>query len=41
MKRSVVISHDFVKTIPDELEELKLYVSMDYATVVTSRPRAG
>ena len=34
MKRSVVISHKFVKTIPDELEELTLYVSMDYATVV-------
>ena len=34
MKRSVVISHEFVKTIPDELEELTFYVSMDYATVV-------
>ena len=34
MKRSPVISHEFVKTIPDELEELTLYVSMDYAMVV-------
>ena len=34
MKRSGAISHEFVKTIPEDLEELTLYVSMDYATVV-------
>ena len=34
MKRSVAVAHKFVKTIPDELEELTLYVSMDYATAV-------
>ena len=34
MKRSVAVAHQFVKTIPDELEEFTLYVSMDYATVV-------
>ena len=28
-----VLAYEFVKTIPEELEERKLYVSMDYATV--------
>ena len=34
MKRSVALAHEFVKTIPDELEERTLYVSMEYATAV-------
>lgn len=34
MKRPVVLAHEFVKAIPDELEERTLYVSVDYATVV-------
>ena len=34
MTRSMVLAHEFVKTIPDELEESTLYVSMDYATAV-------
>lgn len=34
MKRSAAVAHKFVKIIPDELEELTLYVSMDYATAV-------
>ena len=34
MKRPVVLAHEFVKVIPDELEERTLYVSVDYATVV-------
>ena len=34
MKRSLDIAHEFVKTVPDELEEHTLYVSMDYATAV-------
>ena len=34
MKRPMVLAHEFVKAIPDELEERTLYVSMDYATVV-------
>ena len=33
MKRPVVLAHQFVKAIPNELEERTLYVSMDYATV--------
>ena len=34
MKRSGAISHEFVKAIPEDLQEHTLYVSMDYATVV-------
>jgi len=33
MKQPVVLAHEFVKVIPNELEERTLYVSMDYATV--------
>jgi len=33
MKQPVVLAHEFVKGIPNELEEGTLYVSMDYATV--------
>jgi len=33
MKQPVVLAHEFVKAIPNELEEQTLYVSMDYATV--------
>ena len=34
MKQSLAVAHEFVKTIPDALDELTLYVSMDYATAV-------
>ncbi|MDZ7840900.1 MAG: DUF6527 family protein [Gammaproteobacteria bacterium] len=34
MKERTTLSHEFVRTIPDELEERTLYISMDYATVV-------
>ena len=34
MKRPVMLAHEFVKAIPDKLEERTLYVSVDYATVV-------
>ena len=34
MKQSVAVAHKFVKTIPDKLEQLTVYVSMDYATAV-------
>lgn len=34
MRRPIVLSHEFVKAVPDELAERRLYVSMDYATVV-------
>lgn len=34
MKLPMVLAHEFVTAIPDELEERTLYVSMDYATVV-------
>ena len=34
MKRSVILAHEFVKTIPNDLEDYTLYVSVDYATVV-------
>ena len=34
MNRPVVLAHEFVKAIPDEIEERTLYVSVDYATVV-------
>ena len=34
MKRPLDIAHKFVATIPDELEELTLYVSMNYATAM-------
>ena len=33
MKRPMVLAHEFVNAIPNELEERTLYVSMDYATV--------
>lgn len=33
MKRPIVLAHQFVKAIPNELQERTLYVSMDYATV--------
>ena len=33
MKQPIVLAYEFVKAIPDELEEQTLYVSMDYATV--------
>jgi hypothetical protein len=33
MKQSIVLTCEFVKAIPIELEERRLYVSMDYATV--------
>ena len=33
MKRLMVLAHEFVKAIPNELEERTLYASMDYATV--------
>ena len=33
MKQPVVLAHEFVKVIPNELEERTLYVSMDHATV--------
>lgn len=34
MNRPIVLAHEFVKVIPNELAERTLYVSMDYATVV-------
>ena len=34
MKRPMVLAHEFVRAIPEELEERTLYVSVDYATVV-------
>ena len=34
MNGQTVVAHEFVKTIPNELEERTLYVSLDYATVV-------
>ena len=34
MRLPVVLAHEFVTVIPDELEERTLYVSTDYATVV-------
>ena len=33
MRQPTVLVYEFVKTIPEELEERTLYVSMDYATV--------
>ena len=30
----MVLTHEFVRSIPDNLEDLTLYISMDYATVV-------
>lgn len=33
MMRSMLLAHEFVKTIPNELKEQTLYVSMDYATI--------
>lgn len=34
MTRQLILAHEFVKAIPDELEEYTLYVSVDYATAV-------
>ena len=34
MKRPMVLAHEFVKAIPNGLNERTLYVSLDYATVV-------
>ena len=34
MKRSMVLAYEFVKAIPEKLEERTLYVSIDYATAV-------
>ena len=34
MNRPIVLSHEFVKVVPNELAERTLYVSIDYATVV-------
>ena len=32
--RPMVLAHEFVKTVPNDLKERTLYVSVDYATVV-------
>lgn len=34
MNQAIVLTYEFVKSIPEQLEERTLYVSMDYATVV-------
>lgn len=34
MKEAIGLRHEFVKSIPEELAECTLYVSIDYATVV-------
>ncbi len=34
MKWPMVLAHEFVKTIPNDLKERTLYVSVNYATVV-------
>ena len=34
MRQPTILAHEFVRSIPNKLEERKLYVSMDYATVV-------
>ena len=34
MKRPLVLAHEFVKTVPNDLKERTLYVSVDYATIV-------
>ena len=34
MNRPIVLAHEFVRVVPNELAERTLYVSMDYATVV-------
>ena len=34
MRQLTILAHEFVRSIPNELEERTLYVSMDYATVV-------
>jgi hypothetical protein len=34
MKQEKTLAHEFVEFIPDVLEEEKIYVSMEYATVV-------
>ncbi len=33
MRQPTILAHEFVRSIPNELEERKLYISMDYATV--------
>ncbi|MGB8297681.1 MAG: DUF6527 family protein [Polyangia bacterium] len=34
MRREIVLAHEFVEFIPDEIEERTLYVSMKFGTVV-------
>src|SRR5262245_42593317 len=34
MKSEIVLAHEFVEFVPDELKERTLYVSMKYRTVV-------
>ena len=34
MRQPTILAHEFVRSIPNKLEERKLYISMDYATVV-------
>jgi len=34
MRQPVSLTHKFVKSIPDKLEEQTLYISMEYSTVV-------
>jgi hypothetical protein len=34
MKQDKTLAHEFVESIPDVLEEGKIYVSIEYATVV-------
>jgi Family of unknown function (DUF6527) len=34
MRPEIVLTHEFVEFVPDELKERKLYVSMKYKTVV-------
>lgn len=34
MKKTTILAHEFVKSIPAKLEKWTLYVSMDFATVV-------
>jgi hypothetical protein len=33
MKRRAVLKHEFVRTLPESLEDGTLYISVDYATV--------
>lgn len=34
MRQKTILAYEFVKSIPEKLEERTLYVAMDYATVV-------